>query len=73
MTVEVPGWLHIGARVVDTSLNREGVVHGMGEPYVQEETPSCVWLLPPHGGYEWRAKIADVCPAEGAPETCGSD
>ncbi|MEU7166680.1 hypothetical protein AB0A70_18890 [Streptomyces morookaense] len=57
---KLPTWLHLGMRVVDSSTDREGIVHGFGEPYSHEESPSCVWLLPPGGGFEWRAEITAV-------------
>ncbi|MBF6047729.1 hypothetical protein GO001_21200 [Streptomyces sp. NRRL B-1677] len=60
----LPKWLCLGARVVDTSTDREGVVHGIGQPYSYEESPSCVWLLPPGGGFEWSTEIPFVQPID---------
>ncbi|GHC62524.1 hypothetical protein [Streptomyces cinnamoneus] len=56
----LPQWLRLGARVIDVAGDREGIVHGVGEPFGVEETPSCVWLLPPGGGCEWRVDVASV-------------
>ncbi|MGW1195321.1 hypothetical protein ACWD4B_05605 [Streptomyces sp. NPDC002536] len=41
-------------------------MRGFGEPYRYEESPSCVWLLPPGGGFEWRAEITAVRPTGAA-------
>ncbi|WKK21143.1 hypothetical protein QZH56_19950 [Streptomyces olivoreticuli] len=60
----LPKWLCLGARVVDTSTDREGIVHGIGQPYSYEEMPSCVWLLPPGGGFEWSTEIPSVQPID---------
>ncbi|NGO67639.1 hypothetical protein [Streptomyces boncukensis] len=54
------GQLQRGMRVYDAVRDREGLVNGIGEPYAVDEQPSCVWLVPPGGGYEWRADIVEV-------------
>ncbi len=60
----LPKWLCRGARVMDTATDREGIVHGIGQPYSHEKTPSCVWLLPPGGGLEWSTEIPSVRPID---------
>lgn len=64
----MPGWLRRGIRVLDASTGREGLVNGIGVPYLREDRPSCVWLLPPGGGHEWRCAIEAVRPLGG---NCG--
>ncbi|GAB2618621.1 hypothetical protein GCM10027168_58670 [Streptomyces capparidis] len=49
--------------VLDTATGHVGVVRAVGDPYTYDRSPSCVWLLPVGGGFEWRARIADVRPA----------
>jgi hypothetical protein len=63
----LPEWLHRGALVWDSATEREGIVHGFGEPYRLERSPSCVWLLPEGGGHEWRVDMKDVRPYVPAP------
>ncbi len=67
VTAPAPGWLRRGIRVWDAASGREGLVNGIGEPYLREDRPSCVWLLPPGGGHEWRTPIEAVRPLHNEP------
>ncbi|GHG75087.1 hypothetical protein [Streptomyces griseocarneus] len=58
----LPHRLRLGARVIDIAKGREGIAHGVGEPFGVEEKPSYVWLLPPSGGFEWRVDVTSVRP-----------
>ncbi len=55
----LPSWVARGMPVHDTKQSRIGIIHGIGDPVRFSDDPlsHCVWLLPPGGGFEWRATI----------------
>ncbi|MFI1060570.1 hypothetical protein ACH4TC_01605 [Streptomyces spororaveus] len=52
----LPDWLYAGARVLDPSKDREGVIQFIGEwedPQTRRVIPEAVFLRPEGGGVEW--------------------
>ncbi|MCX4696375.1 hypothetical protein [Streptomyces sp. NBC_01408] len=52
----LPRWLHEGARVLDPTEDREGIVQFIGEwvdPTTRRAIPHAIFLRPEGGGREW--------------------